>query len=73
MFLITDAQGIEALKYLAIGMSGHDTAGLLGIKGKTVNGHKRNAMRKLCVKTNQELYRWMELGGSSHLVGPTLI
>lgn len=63
----------EVLKYLSIGMSGHDTAGLLGIKGKTVNGHKRNAMRKLCVKTNQELYRWMKLGGTSHLVGPTLI
>lgn len=57
----------EVLKYLAIGMSGHDTAGRLGIKDKTVNGHKRNAMRKLCIKSNQELYRWMELGGTSHL------
>ncbi|MGM0514476.1 hypothetical protein BFS14_21585 [Serratia fonticola] len=57
----------EVLKYLAIGMSGHDTAGRLGIKDKTVNGHKRNAMRKLCVKSTQELYRWMELGGASHL------
>ncbi|MBP0996436.1 MULTISPECIES: hypothetical protein [Serratia] len=44
-----------------------------GIKDKTANGHKRNAMRKLCVKTNQELYRWMELRDSSHLVGLSLI
>lgn len=57
----------EVLKYLAIGMSGHDTAGCLGIKGKTVNIYMRNAMRKLCVKSHQELYRWMELGGASHL------
>ncbi|HHQ6539713.1 TPA: helix-turn-helix domain-containing protein [Serratia fonticola] len=63
----------EVLRYLAIGMSGNDTAGCLGIKNKTVNSHKRSAMRKLCVKTNQELYRWMELGGSSHLKGQSLI
>lgn len=63
----------EVLKYLAIGMSGHDTAGRLGIKDKTVNGYKRNAMRKLCVKSHQELYRWMELGGASHLEYQPLI
>ncbi|NBJ32926.1 hypothetical protein GE191_04425 [Serratia fonticola] len=63
----------EVLKYLAIGMSGHDTAGSLGIKDKTVYGHKRNAMRKLCVKSDQELYRWMELGGASHLQCQSLI
>ena len=63
----------EVLKYLAIGMSGNDTAGCLGIKNKTINSHKRSAMRKLCVKTNQELYRWMELGGSSHLECQSLI
>lgn len=63
----------EVLKYLAIGMNGHDTAGHLGIKHKTVNGHKRNAMRKLCIKSDQELYRWMELGGASHLVCQSLI
>lgn len=63
----------EVLKYLAIGMSGHDTAGRLGIKDKTVNGYVRNAMRKLCVKSHQELYRWMELGGASHLECQSLI
>jgi DNA-binding CsgD family transcriptional regulator len=57
----------EVLKCLAIGMSGNDTAGRLGIKSKTVNSHKRSAMRKLCVRSTQELYRWMELGGASHL------
>lgn len=72
MFLITDAQGIEALKYLAIGMRGCSTAGRLGIKGKTVHCHK-HAKHKPCVKSDQELYRWMELRDSSHLVGPTLI
>lgn len=63
----------EVLRYLAIGMSGHDTAGHLGIKDKTLNGYKRNAMRKLCVKSHQELYRWMELGGASHLEYQPLI
>ncbi|MBC3250165.1 helix-turn-helix transcriptional regulator [Serratia fonticola] len=57
----------EVLHHLARGMSGYDTAGCLGISNKTVNCHKRNAMRKLCLKSNQELYRWMELGGASYL------
>lgn len=67
------ARETEVLKYLVIGMSGHDTAGCLGITNKTVNCHKRNAMRKLCVRSNQELYRWMELGGASHLECQPLI
>lgn len=57
----------QVLKYLAIGMSGHETAERLGIKSKTVNGYKRTAMRKLRAKSHQELYRWMEQGGASHL------
>lgn len=61
----------EVLQCLALGMSGHDTAGHLGIHDKTVHAHKRNAMRKLSIKSNQELYQWMAQGGVSGLNRPT--
>ena len=58
---------IEVLQYLVTGMRTCDITWLLGISGKTIIAHKRNAMRKLHIRNSQELHRWMELGGSSHL------
>jgi DNA-binding CsgD family transcriptional regulator len=58
---------MEVLQYLVTGMCTCDITCLLGISDKTIIAHKRNAMRKLHIRNNQELHRWMELGGASHL------
>lgn len=57
----------EVLQSLAMGISPQDTAGILDIKIKTVETYKRNAMRKLSVRNNQELYQWIAQGGAHRL------
>ncbi|WP_129544239.1 helix-turn-helix transcriptional regulator [Serratia sp. 1D1416] len=53
----------EILRYVARGMSGACIGRILGVSEKTVSAHKRNAMRRLNLRNNQQLYRWISVVG----------
>lgn len=57
----------EVLLCLYRGMNGPKIAEYLSISHKTANAHKQNAMRKLNLRCNQELYQWLLQGGGRYL------
>lgn len=61
----------DVLLCLAQGKNGRGTALSLHISEKTVNTHKQNAMRKLNLSHNQDLFHWLLQGGTAYLTGST--
>lgn len=57
----------EILRFIALGISGCQISRILGISEKTVSTHKRNAMNRLDLTSNQLLYRWLNGTGQGHL------
>lgn len=49
----------QVLQYLKRGQSQLETSIKLGLNIKTVSAHKRNAMRKIGLLKNYELYHWL--------------
>ena len=48
---------LEVFRLLAVGQSGKQIAGVLGISSKTVDNHRARLMQKLCVGSIAELVR----------------
>jgi fimbrial protein FimW len=59
------ARECEVLRHLKRGNSQVKTAETMQLQVKTVNSHKRSAMRKLNFTRNNELLNWMLRGGLS--------
>lgn len=59
------ARECEVLRYLQQGNSQVQTAEQMQLRVKTVNSHKRSAMKKLNFTRNNELLNWMLHGGLS--------
>lgn len=57
----------DVLMLLNLGMKQTQIADYLLVNVKTVNSHKRSAMKKLCLNDNFSLFSWMLLGGLSFL------
>ena len=53
----------QVLSTLKRGMRLSQIATFLRLSPKTVSAHKRNAMLKLGILHNAELYRWLRCGG----------
>ncbi|RYM59171.1 hypothetical protein BSR03_19395 [Serratia proteamaculans] len=59
------ARECEVLRHLKRGNSQVKTAETMQLQVKTVNSHKRSAMKKLNFTRNNELLNWMLRGGLS--------
>lgn len=50
---------LEVIRYFSEGYHPSEVALTLGINIKTVSAHKRNAMKKMGISRNNELYHWL--------------
>ncbi|CAI1148246.1 helix-turn-helix transcriptional regulator [Serratia liquefaciens] len=57
----------DVLMLINLGMKQTQIASHLLVNVKTINSHKRSAMKKLCLNDNFSLLSWMLLGGLSFL------
>lgn len=53
----------QVAKALAAGFSNREVASALGVSIKTIDTHRGHIMKKLELKNNVELFRWMLRGG----------